>query len=339
MRVFVTGIEGVLGTVLAKELRARGHEVFGCDLRHSADPNVVRADVSNSRQLCEALDHFHGPLWERSYDLFFNFAAEFGRKNGEDFFEDLWRTNMIGNQNVINECIIRDIVMVFESSSEAYGLSEIYNNGEALREEMLDQFVPSFHNQYSLSKWANERQIHTAVRNEGLGAIILRFFNVYGPPEHFSPYRSVVCQFAWKLLNGLPLTVNREGKRSHLWIGDWANTVANIAQEDRLKRLFNGQVWPGAGGTPNVPVFNIGGTEYETVEHLYYLLKEIVSEIPQVPFSDVTFIDSELANSATKQPDNTQAIRYLDHNPVMPFEEGLEETVARLWEIRERLNG
>jgi len=215
----------------------------------------------------------------------------------------------------------------------------LYNNGEPLREEMLDKHPPQFHNEYALSKYTNERQVFTAVSNDGLKAIVLRFFNVYGPPERFSPYRSVVCQFAWKLLNGLPITVNREGKRSHLWIGDWANTVANIAQEDRLKRLFNGQVWPGAGGTPNVPVFNIGGTEYETVEHLYYLLKEIVSEIPQVPFSDVTFIDSEPANSATKQPDNTQAIRYLDHNPVMPFEEGLRETVKRLWEIREELHG
>lgn len=333
MRIFITGIEGVLGSVLAKELRDRGHEVYGCDLRHSADPNVVRADISNNRQLFNAMWPVVDILANRRYDLVFHFGAEFGRKNGQEYYEDLWTTNCIGTRNVIEQCVTWEIPLVFASSSEAYGLSELYNNGEPLREEMLDYHVPQFHNEYALSKFTNERQIFTAVRNDRLKAIVLRFFNIYGPPERYSPYRSVVCQFAWKMLTNQPLTVNREGRRSHLWIGDWAHTVAGITEWFKFNRLFDDcapKIWPGAGGTPGVPVFNIGGTEYESIEELYLRLKELIPESSSV----ATFQNSEPANSATKRPNNRLAQEWLDHDPLMSLQAGLEKTVAELRKIR-----
>jgi dTDP-glucose 4,6-dehydratase len=303
----------------------RGNEVYGCGLHHSSNPNVVRADVADWRQLEFALDDFD-PIG-KNFDLFFHLAGEFGRRNGQAYPEYLWRTNCAGTRQVIAQCCKRNIPLVFASSSEAYGLSELYNNNEPLREEMLDNHVPQFHNEYALSKWVGERQIHTAVRNHDLKAIILRFFNVYGPPERYTPYRSVVCQFAWKLLNNQSPTINREGKRSHLWIEDWANTVANIAQEGRLNSMLGlDKVWSGAGGTKGVPVFNIGGTCYESVEELYNRLREIIPDSK----SPIIYQDTEPANSATKQPNCVKAEVYLDHFPVMPLQAGLEETVEFL---------
>jgi nucleoside-diphosphate-sugar epimerase len=35
------------------------------------------------------------------FDLVYHCAAEFGRWNGEDFYEQLWRTNAVGTKNVI----------------------------------------------------------------------------------------------------------------------------------------------------------------------------------------------------------------------------------------------
>ena len=333
MRIFITGIAGVLGSVLANELRGRGHEVFGCDLQHSSDPNVVRADVADARQLSNAFRAFDD---YKDYDLVYHLAAEFGRKNGQEFYENLWRTNCIGTRNVIEECVSEhnNYPLVFASSSEAYGLSELYNDGKPLREEMLDTHPPQFHNEYALSKYTNERQIFTAVRNDGLKAIMLRFFNVYGPPERYSPYRSVVCQFAWKMLNNMPLTVNREGRRSHLWIGDWAHTVAGIADKFLLERFFDfhsDRNWPGAGGTAGVPVFNIGGAEYESIEALYDRLKTLIPEST----STVVYQDSEPAKSATKQPNNLMAETWLNHMPLMSLQAGLEKTVADLRKIRD----
>lgn len=321
MRIFITGIDGVLGSTLKKKLRGQGHEVFGCSLAHSADPNVVRADVSESRQLTQAFQVFDSPY--RNVDLVYHFAAEFGRKNGQEYYENLWRTNCIGTRNVIEECTARGVKLVFASSSEAYGLSEEYSQGLSLSEGMLDTNPPQFHNEYALSKYTNERQIFTAARNENLDAIVLRFFNVYGPPEYFSPYRSVACQFAYRLLKGMPITVNRGGFRSHLWIGDWANTVSNIARETTLTDLAFKRDWPGSAGTPYVPVFNIGGTEYESMESLYNRLVDIIQPVNP----NVTFVDTEEKNSATKRPDNTLAEEWLNHNPTTSMAYGLQQTV------------
>jgi len=331
MKIFITGISGVLGTVLTRELRSRGHRVVGCDLGHSAYSHIVRGDITKPRQLKQALDTFEG-VYDPSgsgYDLLYHFAAEFGRKNGQAYYEDLWSTNCIGTRNVIEACIDRNIPMVFASSSEAYGLSEEYNNGQALTEEMLDKHPPQFHNEYALSKYTNERQILLAARNTELKAIILRFFNVYGPPEKFSPFRSVVCQFAWKMLHNQPIIVTRDAMRAHLWTGDWANTVANIADPTGADMFFSkpDKKWLGAGGTPGVPVFNIGGRDYLTIEELFDKLSAI---IPEYDRSKVLYVSKERANSATKQPDCAMASALLRHYPTKPLMEGLYETVAFL---------
>jgi dTDP-glucose 4,6-dehydratase len=319
MRVLITGSEGVLGSTLKKELRRRGHKVFGCDLVHSADQQVVRADICEHRQIARVFDDVQP-------EIVYHLAAEFGRKNGQDFYEQLWKANCIGTRNVIEECLHEfqgtKPTLIFASSSEAYGMSEFYAHDQPLQEEMLDHFVPKFHNEYALSKYTNERQIHLAARNNGLNAIILRFFNVYGPPERYTPYRSVVCQLIHKMLVGDPITVNKGGYRSHLWIGDWCSTVAGIL--DRLhflKPVKDGQY-------EHTPTFNIGSDKYESILELYDRLRKLI-----VPcYSKVEFIESEIGNSATKRPDNFSAKAWFDHNPKMDLDEGLALTVAAMKE-------
>ena len=84
MRIFITGIDGVLGSTLATKLRSRGHDVFGCGLAHSSDPRVIRGDVSNYRQLQQALATYSSVYGfqngKSGYDLLFHFAAELGQE-------------------------------------------------------------------------------------------------------------------------------------------------------------------------------------------------------------------------------------------------------------------
>src|SRR6266403_958862 len=169
MRILITGSEGVLGSTLRTKLKEKGHIVFGCDLIHTDDPQYMRADISERRQIARAFEKF-------TPDLVYNLAAEFGRNNGQDYYEQLWRTNCLGTRNVIEECIQSKATLAHASSSEAYGLAELYTKG-TLDEGLLDKFPPSFHNEYALTKWVNERQIHMAVRNDHLSAVIFRYFN------------------------------------------------------------------------------------------------------------------------------------------------------------------
>ena len=75
MRILVTGGSGFIGTNLTQELRARGHTVFTCDLRHEPDPESIRADVGEFRQIA-------GAITTARPDMVYHLAAEYGRWNG-----------------------------------------------------------------------------------------------------------------------------------------------------------------------------------------------------------------------------------------------------------------
>jgi dTDP-glucose 4,6-dehydratase len=79
-KVLVTGGRGFIGSHLVKELMGRGHEVWVCDLMHCDAENYVRCDVSKYRQVERLFE-------EHDFDYVYHAAAEYGRWNGEDYYE------------------------------------------------------------------------------------------------------------------------------------------------------------------------------------------------------------------------------------------------------------
>ena len=320
MKILITGIQGILGTALKRELRSRGHIVCGLDLKHSDDPREARVDVADYHQLEDAFSvedydadgYMHGSFCP---DIVYHLAGEFGRLNGDRFPVELWRTNCIGTHNVIEACIQTGACLVFASSSEAYGTLA---DDEILRESILDTRVPRFHNNYALTKFTNEKQIEIARYRNGLKAVALRFFNVYGE-EPYSEYRSVVCRFIYRLLHRQPITVHT-GSRDFLYITDWARTVANIARVGRFDSLSE-------------HAYNIGGSESVSIYHL----ASIVSLACGLRFNDplIKLTDAENGNVVHKTPDIELARRDLGHGPVVGLGDGIKLTVE--W-MRKRYN-
>ena len=112
--ILVTGGLGFIGSNLVPELSSRGHEVWVCDLKHSEGPNYIRCDVSKYRQLERIFE-------EHNFDYVYHLAAEYGRWNGEDYYENLWQTNVIGSKNMIRLQEKKKFRMIFFSSAEVYG--------------------------------------------------------------------------------------------------------------------------------------------------------------------------------------------------------------------------
>ena len=110
-KILITGSKGVIGTWLANILRSKGHEVFCIDLQHdvgetgyeqkmsSSEFYYSRCDISDYRQIARIFEH-------KNFDFVYNCAAEFGRWNGEDFYEQVWKTNAIGLKNILRLQII-----------------------------------------------------------------------------------------------------------------------------------------------------------------------------------------------------------------------------------------
>jgi len=113
-KILVTGGKGFIGTHLVAELRRRGHEVWACDLMHSDEGNYIRCDVSKYRQVEKIFE-------EHKFDYVYHLAAEYGRWNGEDYYENLWMTNVVGTKNMIRMQEKKKFRMIFFSSAEVYG--------------------------------------------------------------------------------------------------------------------------------------------------------------------------------------------------------------------------
>ena len=153
--ILVTGGTGAVGTFLVRELRSRGQNVFVADHKHHNDPNYARCDVGEFRQV-EAL--WRGGGWNhgycnkpRSFDVVYHLAAEFGRWNGEDFYENVWKSNAVGTKNILRMQEREGFKAVYFSSSEVYG-----DFDGVMSEDVMDKHEIRQMNDYALSKWVNE---------------------------------------------------------------------------------------------------------------------------------------------------------------------------------------
>lgn len=308
--ILVTGGCGVVGTKLITELRQRNNFVISCDLHHQADEvgfsiktdtpmsYYARCDIGEFRQIERIIKEL-GP-----FDYVYNCAAEFGRWNGEDFYENLWKTNVIGTKNIIRLQQIYNFRLIHFSSSEVYG-----DWPELMVETVPDEYAIKQLNDYAMTKWVNEMQMHNAINTE---SIIIRLFNTYGPGEYYSPYRSVNCRFLYCALHGLPWTVFKGHFRTSTYLDDAIITLANII--DNFK----------AG-----EVYNIGGNSLHSIEDM----SEIILNITGANKNLVQYRDSETLTTRIKKVDISKAVNDLDHKIRHTLKDGLSITADWMREI------
>jgi dTDP-glucose 4,6-dehydratase len=313
MKILVTGGLGTVGKGLVREFRERGHQVFSLDLHHQHDqyafslrndmehPGYVRCDIAEFRQLERVFDTF-GP-----FDYVYNCAAEFGRWNGEDYYEQLWRTNVVGTKHLIRLQEERGFRMVHFSSSEVYG-----DWPDLMVETVPDEYAIRQMNDYAMTKWTNEMQVRNSAELFGTQTVVIRLFNTYGPGEYYAPYRSVNCRFLYCALHGLPWVVFRGHKRTSTYLQDTVNTLCNVV--DNFK--------PGE-------VYNIGGDCMHTIEELSDAVLEATGADPAL----VSYRDSEVLTTRVKRLDAGKCVRDLGHRNTYSLAEGIRLTAR--WMARE----
>jgi dTDP-glucose 4,6-dehydratase len=307
MRILVTGSKGVVGQKLVSDLIKRGHYVFGLDILHhpgetgyiqrmSTEESVyARCDIGEFRQI-NRIFQTAGP-----FDLVYNCAAEFGRWNGEDYYEQMWKSNLIGLKNLIRLQEDLGFRLVHFSSSEVYGDYE-----DIMVESVMDDFEIKQMNDYAISKWANEMQIRNSKIMYGTETVVVRLFNTYGPGEYYHPYRSVNCKFCYHALHNLPVTVFRGHYRSSTYIDDCVRTVSNISEN----------FIPGR-------VYNIGSDQFHDIE----TLADIIWNYTGASFALIEYRDSEKLTTKLKKVNIDLSVRELDHRQTIGLEEGVQKTI------------
>jgi dTDP-glucose 4,6-dehydratase len=293
-KVLVTGGSGFIGSNLVRELEKRGHEVWVCDLMHSCRSNYVRCDVGKYRQV-ERLFEEHG------FDFVYHAAAEYGRWNGEDYYENLWLTNAVGTKNILRLQEKKRFRMVFFGSAEVYG-----DYDGVMREDVMDKVPIKQMNDYAISKWVNELQILNSATMFKTETVRVRLFNLYGPGEHYTPYRGWVPKFIFKALHDEPYTVYLGHKRTLEYVEDVCRTLANIV--DNFK--------PGE-------IYNLGGDKQYEIKYVSDLILKSLGKDD----SKVTYKEAEPFTTRVKTPDSSKAKKDLGFELTVSAEEGIPRTV------------
>ncbi|MHB1406468.1 MAG: NAD-dependent epimerase/dehydratase family protein [Desulfitobacteriaceae bacterium] len=301
-KILITGSKGTLGSRLAEVLQIRGHEVWEVDLQHHKEERYLRSDIGEYRQLER--------VFEQNYDYVFHLAAEFGRINGEEYYDTLWKTNVIGTRHILEWQLKKGFKLVFMSSSEIYGEA----TEPVLAEDLPMQKTIIQHNDYALTKWVNEVQIMNFERKHQSPIVRLRLFNAYGPGEYYHPYRSVVCLFVYRALHGIPYNVFEGYSRVFMYVDDLIPTIANAVD------VFK----PGE-------VYNVGGIEYRSVKELSDLVLKYTGGDPKL----VRYLPEDKHNTVSKRPDIRKAVADLGHNPRVLLEEGVPQTVEWMKKVYE----
>ena len=306
MQVLVTGVKGVVGAILAESLKERGHDVFGIDLFHSNEryghglgkvpnENYFRCDISEYRQILDIINHVKP-------DIVFNCAAEFGRWNGEHFYENVWKSNAIGLKNIIRLQEQNNFKLVHCSSSEVYG-----DYRDVMYEDILEKIPVNQMNDYAISKKVNEMQIKNSREQFGTQSVVVRIFNTYGPGEWYHPFRSVNCLFTYNLLHGRPITVYKGHTRTSTYIYDCVRTLANI-----IDNFKDGET------------YNIASKHNHTIEDLV----DIILEETGADSSLVTYNDSmEIMTTKDKFVNSDKADKDLNHVDSIDLKSGVKSTV------------
>ena len=146
-RILVTGGAGFIGTNLVNELRKRGHDVIAADLCNTERENYIRTDVKSYSQLEWVFEK-----WK--FDYVYHLAAEYGRWNGEDYYENLWATNAIGTKNMIRLQEKLKFRMIFFSSTEVYGDYEWVMSEDVMLDNPIKETYQM--NDYAITKWAGD---------------------------------------------------------------------------------------------------------------------------------------------------------------------------------------
>jgi dTDP-glucose 4,6-dehydratase len=281
-------------------LRSRGHKVIACDLYNNDRDDYIRCDVRNYRQI-EMLFKEYG-----SFDYVYHVAAEYGRWNGEAYYENLWQTNVIGAKHILRFQEKYKFRMIFFSSAEVYGDYEGLMKEEVMEINSIKDTYQM--NDYAISKWAGELMCLNSAKMFGTETVRVRPVNCYGPHEEYTPYRGFIPKFIYHCLNKKPFVVYKGHKRIIDYVEDSCRTWANI-----VDNFIPGEV------------YNIGGKKEWEMDIKDY--SDLILKATGADDSLITYKEAESFTTKIKTIDFSKSIRDLKHDPQIEPKEGIRRTV------------
>ena len=300
MRVILTGGAGFVGSHVADQLLARGHEVaIVDDLSSGKKENVPDGAILYERDIRDGCAEI---FEEFEPDALSHQAAQMDVRRSvrePDFDADV---NVLGTVRLLQRCVEQGVRRVVFAST-----------GGAVYGEQREFPAPEDHPQYPISpygvsKLAGERYLHFYRAQYGLPYAALRYANVYGPRQDPHGEAGVVAIFCGNLAAGRGSTINGSGEQTRDYV-----YVEDVARANVL--ALEGDAPPGA--------YNVGTGIETSVNELYEILREASGrDLP--PAHGAAKPGEQLRSSV----DPTAAARVLGWRPETSLANGLERTLS-----------
>jgi dTDP-L-rhamnose 4-epimerase len=298
--VLITGGAGFIGSHTADRLLADGYRVRVLDAMlpqvhgNRARPEYLAAevelqvgDVCDAAAVSAALD---------GVSYVYHFAAETGVGQSMYAVQRYFSTNVLGTATLWQEILARSASIkkvVLSSSRAVYGEGKYFcaacqevvyppqrseaqlasqcwwhhcaNCNEKLIIAPTDEKTPlSCTSVYGLTKKMQEEICTLMSQTSGVPAVILRYFNVYGPRQALSnPYTGIIANFCTRLMNGKQAVLYEQG-----WpLRDFVH-VSDVAKANVLALKYK---------SDGVAILNIGSGQAGSLRDVAQLLCRIMS--------------------------------------------------------------
>ena len=236
IKSLVTGGAGFIGSHVADELLAAGHQVVVLDdLSGGFRDNVpARATFVEG----SILDHelIDALFAEHRFDYVYHLAAYAAEGLSHFIKRYNYANNLIGSTNLINAAVNIGSVrcFVFTSSIAVYGHGPL---------PLTEEQTPTPVDPYGIAKYAVELDLREAKDMFGLDYVIFRPHNVYGERQNIGDrYRNVIGIFMNQILRGEPLTVFGDGEQTRAFthVADVSPVIARCVERPAaFNRVYN----------------------------------------------------------------------------------------------------
>ena len=300
-RTLVTGGAGFLGSHLCEYLLNKGHEVICMDNLITGTKDNISDIKSKKFQFVEHnVSEFINLEGELDYILHFASPA-----SPIDYLElpiQTLKVGALGTHNALGLAKAKKAVFFLASTSEVYGDPLIHPQPEDYWGN-VNPIGPR--GVYDEAKRFAEAITMAYHRTHGINTKIIRIFNTFGPRMRINDGRAIP-NFLKQALTGKDLTIYGDGSqtRSFCYVSDLVEGIYRLLTSEQ-----------------NNPI-NIGNPNEMTI-------KEMADKILQATNSKskITYVPLPEDDPKVRQPDITRAKKYLNWEPVVGLDEGLQSTL------------
>ncbi|KAG5869556.1 hypothetical protein JTB14_002301 [Gonioctena quinquepunctata] len=299
-RVLVTGGAGFVGSHLVDRLMMEGHEVIVAD-------NFFTGRKSNVEQWLghENFELIHHDIVHPIYievDEIYHLASPASPPHYMHNPVKTIKTNTLGTINVLGLARRLNAKVLIASTSEVYGDPDIHPQPETYWGH-VNPIGPRAC--YDEGKRLSETLTYAYAKQENMQVRVARIFNTYGPRMHMNDGR-VVSNFILQALQDDKITVYGSGEqtRSFQYVSDLV---------EGLVALMNSNFTD--------PV-NLGNPIEHTINEFATIIKTLVGGV-----SKITHVSEVEDDPQRRRPDISRAKKYLDWEPKVSLDVGLQKTV------------